>query len=47
MLPDGLTDLEAGRLLLDRGLFGTLLRAAALPGFFPFTLGIRHLLEAR
>jgi hypothetical protein len=47
MLPDGFTDLEGGRLLLERGLFGALLRAAVLPGFFPFTLGIRHLSEAR
>jgi hypothetical protein len=42
ILPAGFPDFEAGRLLPDPGLFGAFLRAAALPGFFPFTLGIRQ-----
>ena len=40
MPPEGFADLEDGRLERDSGLFGALLRAALVPGFFPFTLGI-------
>jgi hypothetical protein len=40
VLPEDLPDLGAGRLERCGGLFGTLLRTAVLPVFFPFTLGI-------